>query len=167
MTSFNAAAQLQKPILKEGSKGETVKELQRLLLKYKVYIGTPDACSPVGQEVVDGIFGARTTAAVKTFQERMFLLQDGIVGDRTWRSLFKGAPVDMPTLKKGSKGDLVKRIQERMTVAGYEVGRIDSEFGNSLEKAVRQLQKNTGLPVDGVIGDRTWFELSKLNTNFC
>jgi hypothetical protein len=35
----------------------------------------------------------------------MFLLQDGIVGDKTWRSLFKGAPVDIPVLKKGSKGD--------------------------------------------------------------
>jgi peptidoglycan hydrolase-like protein with peptidoglycan-binding domain len=34
------------------------------------------------------------------------------------------------------------------------------DFGNRLEKAVRQLQKNTGLPVDGVVGDRTWFELS-------
>jgi peptidoglycan hydrolase-like protein with peptidoglycan-binding domain len=39
--------------------------------------------------------------------------------------------------------------------------------GNRLEKAVRQLQKNTGLPVDGVVDDRTWFELSKISTIFC
>jgi hypothetical protein len=39
MTStFDATAQLQKPVLKEGSKGEAVKELQRLLLKYNAYV---------------------------------------------------------------------------------------------------------------------------------
>ena len=167
--TFNATAQLQKPVLKEGSKGDTVKELQKLLLKYNAYvtIGSSGACVFPGEEVIDGNFGAKTTTAVKLFQARMFLLQDGIVGDRTWRSLFKGAPVDMPVLKKSSKGDLVKAVQQRLSIGGYEVGAIDGDFGNRLEKAVKQLQKNTGLPVDGVVGDRTWFELSKISTIFC
>jgi peptidoglycan hydrolase-like protein with peptidoglycan-binding domain len=54
-----------------------------------------------------------------------------------------------------------------LTIGGYSVGAIDGDFGNRLEKAVRQLQKNTGLPVDGVVGERTWFELSKINIVFC
>ena len=36
--TFSATAQLQKPVLKEGSKGEAVKELQKLLLKYNAYV---------------------------------------------------------------------------------------------------------------------------------
>jgi peptidoglycan hydrolase-like protein with peptidoglycan-binding domain len=71
----NADAQLNKPVLKEGSKGEAVEELQLLLQKYCAYSGA-----------VDGIFGSATTGAGKLFQYRVFLTQDGIVGDKTWRS---------------------------------------------------------------------------------
>ncbi|MBD2776515.1 peptidoglycan-binding domain-containing protein [Iningainema tapete] len=167
--SSNFAAQLNKPVLKEGSRGEAVKELQKLLLKYGafVYLGSNGACVFPGEEVIDGIFGLRTTKAVKIFESKMFLPQDGIVEDRTWRSLYKGAPVDMPILKKGSKGELIKRIQERLAVGDYYNGAIDGDFGSRTETAVKGLQTRTGLPVDGVIGDRTWFELSKINTVFC
>jgi peptidoglycan hydrolase-like protein with peptidoglycan-binding domain len=170
MTSaFDLTAQLNKPVLKEGSKGDAVKELQGLLLKYGAYVtvGSTGACVFPGEEVIDGNFGRKTTAAVKLFQARMFLLEDGIVGDKTWRSLFKGAPVSLPTLQRGSKGDLVKRVQQRLNIGGYDAGAVDGDFGNRSEKAVRQLQKNTGLPVDGVVGERTWFEISKISTIFC
>ncbi len=83
----------------------------------------------------------------------MFLLQDGIVADRTWRALFKGAPVDMVILNKGSKGELVKNVQERLAIAEYFKGNIDGEFGSRTEAAVKRLQKDTGLPQDGVVGD--------------
>lgn len=93
--------QLNKPVLKIGSQGETVKELQQLLLDYGmyVYLDNSGACVYPGIEVIDGIFGSKTEAAVKLFQGKMFLVQDGIVGDKTWRALYKGAPVDMPVFK--------------------------------------------------------------------
>ncbi|WP_078888143.1 peptidoglycan-binding protein [Streptomyces sp. NRRL S-118] len=37
--------------------------------------------------VVDGIFGAKTEAAVKNFQQKNGLVADGIVGNKTWRKL--------------------------------------------------------------------------------
>lgn len=163
------SAQLNKPVLKEGSKGEAVKELQKLLLKYGAFVSLDHngACVFPGEEIVDGIFGLKTKNAVIFFQGKVFLLQDGIVADRTWRALFKGAPVDMVILKKGSKGELVKNVQERLAIAGYFKGTIDSDFGSGTEAAVKALQKNTGLLQDGVVGERTWFELSKINTVFC
>ncbi|MEC4818061.1 MAG: peptidoglycan-binding protein [Scytonema sp. PMC 1069.18] len=163
-------AQLNKPVLKVGSVGDTVKELQSLLLNYGMYVYVDDftgACVYPGREVIDGVFGPKTEAAVKMFQGKMFLVIDGIVGDKTWRVLYKGAPVDMPVLKIGSTGQLVTQMQERMSVGGYDVGVVDGIFGSKTEAGVKNLQKNTGLPVDGIVGDRTWFEISKINTVFC
>lgn len=169
ITNEAASAQLNKPVLKEGSKGDAVKELQKLLLKWGAFVSLDDegACVFPGEEVVDGVFGPKTKNAVILFQGKVFLVQDGIVADKTWRALFLNAPVDMPILKKGSKGDLVKKVQERLAIGDYYNGKIDGDFGNSTEKAVKALQKQAGLTVDGVIGDRTWFAVSQINTIFC
>ncbi len=164
-----SAPELNKPLLKEGSRGEAVKEMQKLLLPHRVfvYLNNQGACVFPGEEVVDGIFGSKTTAAVKMYQNIQFLKADGIVGNKTWQSLYKGAPVDMPILKKGNKGELVKQVQERLSLGGYYNARIDGDFGSLTQAAVQALQKFTALPIDGIIGDRTWFELSKINTIFC
>ncbi len=161
--------QLNKPVLKVSSTGEAVKELQKLLLDYGMYvfIGSSGACEYPGTEAIDGVFGLKTEAAVKLFQGKMFLVQDGIVGDKTWRALYKNAPVDMPVLKKGSNGTLVRQMQERIAIGGDYVGAIDGIFGSITELAVRNLQQSTGLQVDGVVGEGTWFQISKINTIFC
>lgn len=59
-------------LLKKGSKGEAVKQLQRAL-----------------NLIPDGIFGTLTEEAVKAFQKSKGLKQDGIVGDKTWELLPK------------------------------------------------------------------------------
>lgn len=62
--------------LKQGSKGEEVKKLQRLLNEKKNY-GIS----------VDGIFGLVTKTAVENFQFAEDLTVDGIVGPKTWAAL--------------------------------------------------------------------------------
>jgi peptidoglycan hydrolase-like protein with peptidoglycan-binding domain len=152
MESTNdVSAQLNKPVLKEGSTGDAVKELQELLKKYDTYAGA-----------IDGLFGPLTKKGVIAFQHRVFLEEDGIVDDNAWRALFKGAPVDMPILKKGSKGDLVIIVQNILKSTKDYNGAIDGEFASKLERAVKHLQKRTELPDDGIVEDRTWFELSKI-----
>ncbi|KST64054.1 peptidoglycan-binding domain-containing protein [Mastigocoleus testarum] len=149
MTNTSSTA-LNKPVLREGSKGEAVKELQELLLRSNINV------------VVDGIFGPQTTTAVKLFQCKMFLLQDGIVGDKTWRTLYQRAPVDMPVIRKGDTGELVRKIQQRLSDGGYYRSNIDSDFGPVTESAVKDLQIKAGLSIDGIVGNRTWHELSKI-----
>lgn len=59
-------------VLKNGSKGETVKKVQTKLKNWGYYTGS-----------VDGIYGPKTVAAVKYFQRVNGLTQDGIVGAKT------------------------------------------------------------------------------------
>ncbi|MDQ0994778.1 peptidoglycan-binding protein [Streptomyces sp. V3I7] len=41
---------------------------------------------------VDGVFGHKTTQAVRTFQADRHLITDGVVGPETWSALVNGAP---------------------------------------------------------------------------
>jgi hypothetical protein len=66
------------PFAKAGvPRSEGVKNIQRRLNDFG---WTPPL-------VVDGIFGAKTEAAVKNFQQKNGLAADGIVGNKTWRKL--------------------------------------------------------------------------------
>lgn len=69
-------------LLKRGSRGKTVAELQRLLID-KGYLNPPD----------DGIFGGGTHSALVRFQKANNLLADGIAGKRTWEEL-RGNHID-------------------------------------------------------------------------
>ncbi|MEW5323470.1 peptidoglycan-binding protein [Geobacillus thermoleovorans] len=61
--------------LREGSKEEAVKELQRML-------------NSAGYNVkVDGVYGSETEGAVKIFQKSVGISVDGVAGAQTYRSL--------------------------------------------------------------------------------
>lgn len=63
-------------VLKVGSSGAQVKTLQTKLNNWGYDVGT-----------VDGIFGSKTQAAVKRFQQKNGLVADGIVGAKTAAAL--------------------------------------------------------------------------------
>jgi peptidoglycan hydrolase-like protein with peptidoglycan-binding domain len=63
-------------MLRSGSTGETVETLQKKLLALGINPGP-----------VDGVFGSKTDAAVRRFQEREGLQADGIVGPQTFGAL--------------------------------------------------------------------------------
>lgn len=65
-------------MLSKGSKGETVKALQTLLIGYGYSCGSYGA---------DGDFGNGTDKAVKAYQKAKGLEVDGIVGTNTWKKL--------------------------------------------------------------------------------
>lgn len=56
------------------------------------------------------------------------------------------------TLKKGSTGDRVVELQERLKELGYYSGPIDGSFGDGTEKAFMLFQAQAGLYVDGLAG---------------
>ncbi len=59
------------------------------------------------------------------------------------------------TLKQGSRGDLVKNVQQKLIRWGYLKGTADGIFGAKTKAAVIAFQKKNGLTADGVIGTRT------------
>lgn len=64
-----------------------------------------------------------------------------------------------PTLRLGSSGPEVQRLQELLTQRGYAPGEIDGRFGPRTQSAVFQFQGDHGLGVDGIVGPRTWAAL--------
>lgn len=63
-------------VYKQGSSGATVKKIQQKLKTWGYYSGS-----------VDGIYGAKTKAAVKYFQRKNGLTADGVAGDKTLAAL--------------------------------------------------------------------------------
>src|SRR5262245_27409538 len=59
------------------------------------------------------------------------------------------------TLRMGSKGEEVTRLQEALKSRGYPVGS-DGDFGPRTRDAVVDFQKKHGIAADGVVGAQTW-----------
>lgn len=97
-----------KEMLKEGSKGDMIEKLQGALKTAGVDPGT-----------ADGLFGAKTKAAVEAFQKKAGLDSDGIVGPNTVKAL-KQAAMDAAKKAaadkmggadaKGAVGDIMGKV---------------------------------------------------------
>ena len=63
-----------------------------------------------------------------------------------------------PTLKKGSKGNITKLLQQKLISLGYDLKKYgaDGDFGKETYEAVVKFQKANGLTVDGIVGKNTW-----------
>lgn len=68
----NADQTVATAVISQGSRGETVRQIQQKLKRWGYYKGS-----------VDGIYGAQTTAAVKYFQRKNGLSVDGKAGPKT------------------------------------------------------------------------------------
>ncbi len=66
-----------------------------------------------------------------------------------------------PTLRRGMRGEAVRRMQQALLEHGYALPRygIDGKFGTETRAAVRAFQAAEGLTVDGVCGPKTWAAL--------
>lgn len=143
------------PTLKLGSKGTQVRELQVLLNQ---------RLSRTSQLTVDGVFGFQTEGAVKIIQYQFLIKQTGVADSLTWKSIRASSPVDKPILRRGSVGEQVLIVQKVLANANYYAGAFDSKFNPRFEDAVKTFQVDRELPVDGIIGARTWKALSDLAT---
>ncbi len=73
---YAAISVVETAVLKKGSSGGEVQEVQRRLKMWGYYSGE-----------VDGIYGSKTVEAVKYFQRKNGLTADGIVGKSTFQAL--------------------------------------------------------------------------------
>jgi N-acetylmuramoyl-L-alanine amidase len=144
------------PILARGAHGEAVLDVQARLsaLGYRI---DPEE---------HGEFGSSTEQAIREFQQRRQLLVDGLVGRHTWdelveagyslghRILYLRYPYD--------RGDDVRTLQSMLNLLGFDAGREDGIFGQRTDRALREFQKNVGLPSDGILGGTTIQALGRL-----
>ena len=106
---------------------------------------------------VDGQFGAKTKAAVITFQKAKGLKATGVVTSPTWLKL-------IVTVRQGSTGSAVRAVQDQINFRNNRNGHtlnVDGIFGAKTTAAVKAFQKGMateirGFPVDGVVGSQTW-----------
>lgn len=138
------------PILKKGSTDPAVRDLQEAL-KALGYDPGP----------IDGTFGVQTETAVKAFQQAKGITADGIVGKVTWINIDE-ADQSEPVLNIGSTGLPVRRAQKRMSLVGYDVGGVDGRYGPNTQTAVKKLQQQHNISVDGVVGSQTWSVINAL-----
>lgn len=71
--------------------------------------------------------------------------------------------VELLTLRRGENRlhSQIYTIQRLLKLMGYYTMDIDGSFGGGTDAAVRALQKDKGLEVDGVVGKNTWNALLK------
>ena len=137
--------ELAKPTLKRGSKGNEVKKLQAVL-NYILLIKLD----------VDGDFGNLTHSALKDFQARYNLVVDGIYGPKSADTMKKILTVvAIPTLKKGSKGQEVKNLQNNLNYVVNSNLAVDGDFGNLTFNALKTFQSKNKLVVDGIYGNKS------------
>lgn len=139
-------------VLRKGSTGSAVRDLQTLLAKYNY---------PVGK--VDGTYGSKTVAAVKAFQKLNGLKVDGAAGPKTMEAL-RGSDVvsysvaqtvTYKKLRRGDSGAEVAALQAKLKVLGYYTGNVTSYFNQDTEDAVESFQAANGLKIDGIAGQKT------------
>jgi len=133
-----------------GSFDERVAAVQYLLRARGFYKGR-----------ADGIYGPKTSAAVKAFQRKNALKADGIAGPQTLPKL-------VVTVRRGSKGDAVRAAQILARSATGDNGEtpnmgleVDGTFGSETQEAIKTAQVcggyyNGGLKADGIMGPRSW-----------
>lgn len=62
----------------------------------------------------------------------------------------------VPALSKiGSRGDEVRRIQNKLKSLGYFSGTVDGIYGVKTQSAVRKFQQSVGITADGIAGPKT------------
>lgn len=129
----------------------------------------------------DGIFGSRTEAAVRVFQEVFNLTPDGIVGPATWYKIVRiyTAVTSLSELRSqgqqyyrinwsppsvlqaGNTGEKVQLLQYMLSVLSEYIPSIpslsvDGVYGPATRSAVQAFQRRAGLPETGTVGQTTW-----------
>jgi N-acetylmuramoyl-L-alanine amidase len=150
-----------RPQFRLGDRGPAVAEIRSRL-------DAEGLLAPVGRAAHDPEhFDTALDHAVRAFQQQRGLSATGVVDGTTFRVL------DEARWRLGDRilqhdpagivsGDDVIALQQRLLDLGFKVGRVDGRFGPGTERAVREFQRNVGVPPDGTCGPATLKALSRL-----
>ena len=152
--------------VKKGDKSDDVKKVQQRLADLGYFSGS-----------ISGKFDDATETALKAFQKKNKLSQDGVCGAQTRTVLFGINPIyavatstpaadatstpvvitqdTTVTIQSGSRGAAVLALQKRLVELKYYSSRLDGVYLEDDIQAVRSFQKNNNLTVDGKAGYQT------------
>lgn len=166
-------------LLQSGSEGVGVIVLQYYLSYISAFVPTIPATA------IDGSFGAETERAVRAFQSTYGLVEDGVVGEETWRELtdvYRGLVASIPlrfsegvtlpfpgeALTLGTEGEAVRVIQEYLNYIAESYAEIptvtpDGVYGPATRDAVAAFQSFFKIPSqEGVVGAVTWVAIASV-----
>ena len=164
-------------ILRRGSSGTAVRELQFYLSLLSAYGTGIPAVS------IDGSFGAATENAVRAYQRFAGLTVDGIVGRKTWDSLYRKASAlrssgPVVTLKRlpypgtpltiGSDSSAVLYYTLLLQRIAYYYDSVaspalSSQYTQETADATASAQELLGLPATGTADAETWAAVEALS----
>lgn len=141
-----------------GDRGHAVAEVRRRLVTLGLLETEDDTVT---------VFDAAVDRAVRTFQQRRGLSVDGVLGPGTFRVLEEaswrlGDRLMTHSPGRVLAGDDVLALQQRLLDLGFSVGKMDGRYGAQTELAVREFQRNIGVPADGTCGPATLKALARL-----
>ena len=155
-----------------GDEADEIATIQTALKQLKLYSAG-----------ITGHYGEKTETAVKKFQKKYALEDNGVVDEATRAALYEAAGITYTagsssssgasssnssvsssggtTLRYDMRSDAVLKLQQDLSKLGYYSGTISGHFGSKTEAAVMSFQKANGLSADGVAGSKT---LAKIAT---
>ena len=141
-------AAIEAAVLRQGSRGDEVKEVQRRLKQWGYYSGS-----------VDGVFGAGTKQAVISFQKKNGLTADGVVGKATYAALGMNASYNVlngqsPSSGSSGSSNYTSSDLYLMAKAIYAEGRGESYTGQvAIGAVIMNRVKSPNFPntISGVI----------------
>ena len=72
-----------------------------------------------------------------------------------------GRRIGLAPLRRGSRGEDVRVVQNRLNALDFNCGTADGVFGRKTRRAVKGLQRACLLVVDGVVGAKSWSAMWK------
>ena len=166
-TEVMTLAPLEYVTINLNNTGDLVATVQTRLTELGYYTGA-----------ISGKYDKTTRSAVKNFQKKNGLKNDGICGADTQKLLLHGnalaanatptpkptpTPTPIPTfevpantVRRGSRGESARMVQQRLKELGYYKGKVDGDFGKGSEEALEAFQLANGLEADGVAGAGTY-----------
>ena len=165
-------------VLRLGDTGDAVRIIQYFLAIISYFDDT------LPQVYITGTFDEATEAAVRAFQQQAGIAVDGIVGRNTWNALNQATARIRASLpgpyqdaadeiypgqfqSPGQSGPEVAALQRLLiraneNGAGLPAVQETGTYDAATETAIRALQQQAGLPVNGITGPLTWAAAAQL-----
>lgn len=160
---------------------QNIFELQKFLQK----IGEKDDRIPFIS--TDGIYGAETAEAVRSFQKTRGLSETGVADYETWEEIvreyeeimktdgpalpFDVFPIEVLEIKTGDSGDAVVVIQLILNSLSDRYSNLtpviaNGQYDTETANAVRGFQNSLDIDSTGIVDRNTWNELIRLYRAF-